>query len=58
MKFATTINEERNYHELKESIRMMKDQRGKIERHKLIKDGMKMGIHEIIKQNERITNNL
>ena len=35
--FTTTMNEERNYRELKESIRMMKSQRSDIERNKLIR---------------------
>ena len=37
--FKTIINDERNYRELKESIRMMKIQRSDIERNKLIEDG-------------------
>ena len=51
------MNEERNYRELKESIKMMKSWRRDIEQNKLIKDGMKMRIDEIIKQSERINNN-
>ena len=35
---------------------MMKSQRSSSKRDKLIKDGIKMGIDEIIKQNERINN--
>ena len=46
------MNEERKYCELKESIRMMKIQRSDIE------EGKRMGIDKIIKQNERINNNL
>ena len=37
---------------------MMKSQRSNIERNKLIEDGKRIGIDEIIKQNERIINNL
>ena len=37
--FTTIINEERNYRELKEGLRMMKSQRSNIERNKLIEDG-------------------
>ena len=37
--FKTIINDERNYRELKESIRMMKIERSDIERNKLIEDG-------------------
>ena len=49
--FASIINKERNYRELKQSIRMMKSQRSNIERKKLIEDGKRIGIDEIIKQN-------
>ena len=34
--FTTIINEEKNYCKLKESIRMMKNQRSDVERNKLI----------------------
>ena len=37
---------------------MKKSQRSIIERNKLIEDGKKIDIEEIIKQNERINNNL
>ena len=37
---------------------MMISQRSNIERNKLIEDGKRIGIDEIIKQNERISNNL
>ena len=37
---------------------MMKSQRSNIERNKLIEDDKRIGIDEIIKQNERINNNL
>ena len=56
--FTTIINEEKHYHEVKESIRMMKSQRSDIERNKLIKHGNIIGIDEIIKQNEKINNNV
>ena len=36
---------------------MMKSQ-SDIEINKLIENGKKMGIHEIVKQNERVNNNL
>ena len=46
----TTINKkERNYRERTESIRMMKSQKSNIERNKLIEDGQRIIIHEIIK---------
>ena len=37
---------------------MIKSQRSNIDRDKLIKDGIRMEIDEIIKQNKRINNNL
>ena len=37
---------------------MIKSQRSEIERNKPIEDGKKIGADEIIKQNERINNNL
>ena len=37
---------------------MMKSQRSDIEGDELVKDGIKMGVDEIITQNERINNNL
>ena len=37
--FMTIINEERNYWELKESIRMMKSERGDTEKINLIEEG-------------------
>ena len=43
--------------ELKESIRTQKEIK-KIERNKLIEDSKRIGIDKIIRQNERITNNL
>ena len=41
--FTTIIDEERNYCELKESIRIMESQRSNIERNKLIEDGKGIG---------------
>ena len=37
---------------------MMKSQRSNVEKNKLIESDKRMGIDEIIKQNERINNNL
>ena len=48
------INEERNYRELKESIRMMHSQRSDTERIILIEEAKKTGIDEVIKRNEII----
>ena len=52
------MNEEIKYRQLKESFRMMKSQRSNVEKNKLIEGDKRMGIDEIIKQNERINNNL
>ena len=56
--FMTIINEERNYQELKESIRMMNSQRSDAEKSFLIEKGETIGINEIIKRNEIINNSL
>ena len=55
--FETIIDEERNYCELKESIRMMKSQRSDTEKNKLTAEGEKIDIDTIIKHNEIINNN-
>ena len=49
------INEEKNYRELKESIRMINNQRRDAEKSNLIKEDKKIGINEV---NEVINNNL
>ena len=54
----TIINEKDKCCNLKESIGMIRSQKSNKERDKLIKDGKDMGIDEIIKQNEKINNNL
>ena len=56
--FMTTINEEKKYRKLKESIRMMNSQRSDAEKINLIEEGKKIGISEVIKRNEIITNSL
>ena len=56
--FMTVINEERNYRELKESIRMMSSQRSDAEKTNLIEEGKKISIDEVIKRNEFINNSL
>ena len=56
--FMTIIHEERNYRELKESIRMMNSQRSDTEKINLIEEGKKIGIDEVIKRNEFINNSL
>ena len=49
--FTTIINEEKNYRELKESIRMIKTQRDDIENNNLIEEGKRKGIDKIISRN-------
>ena len=44
----TVINEEKNYREIKESIRMMKSQRSDDEKINLIEEGKKIGANEVI----------
>ena len=56
--FMIIINEERNYRELKDSIRIMNSQRDYTEKIKLIEEGKKIGIDEVIKRNEIINNSL
>ena len=56
--FMTIISEERNYRELKESIRIMNSQKSDTEKKNLIEKGKKIGIDEISKHNEIINNSL
>ena len=49
--FTTTINEEKNYRKLKETIRMIKSQRSHTGKKNLIEESKKMGVDEIIRQN-------
>ena len=44
------VNEEKNYQELKESIRMINSQRSDAEKNYSIEEGKKRGIDEVIKQ--------
>ena len=55
--FIIIVHEEKKYLKIKETIRMIKSQRGDIERNKLI-DGKRMGSDNVITQIERINNNL
>ena len=55
--FMIIINEEKNYRDLKESIRMMNSKRNYAEKINLIEEGKKIGINEVIKRNEVINNN-
>ena len=54
----TTINEEKKYQELKESIKMMNSQRSDTEKINLIEESKKIGIDEVIKHNEIIKKSL
>ena len=56
--FKTIINEDRNYRELKESIRMMKSQRSDTEKNNLIQEGKRISTDKVIKYNEIININL
>ena len=56
--FATILNEEKKYRELKESIRMMNSQRGDVKNISLIEEGKKIGINEVIRCNQIIYNSL
>ena len=56
--FVRIINEEKKYRELKESIKMMNSQRSDTEKINLIEEGKKIGINEVIKRNEIISNSL
>ena len=54
----TIINEEVKYRELKESIRIMNNERSNLEKINLIEEGKKLGINEVVKRNEIINNSL
>ena len=56
--FMTIINEEKIYPELKESIRMMNNQKSNTEKLNLIEEGKIIGIDELVKRNEIINNSL
>ena len=52
------INEEKKYRQLKESIRMMNNQRSDVEKINLIEEGREIGINEVIKHYKIIKSNL
>ena len=54
----TIISEEKKNRELKESIRMMNNQRSEVEKNNLIEEDKKIGINEFIKRNEIINKSL
>ena len=49
--FETIINEEKNYQEWNETIRVMESQRSDIEKDNLIEDDKRTGTDKIIRQN-------
>ena len=55
--FMTIINEEKNYRELKESIRMMNSQRIDTEKNNLIEDGKKQALMKLLSKRNEIINN-
>ena len=56
--FMTTLNEEKKYRELKESIRVMNSQRSDDKKNYLLEEGKKIDINEVIRRNEIINNSL
>ena len=54
MNFLTIIEEEKKYWELKENVRMMNSQISDAEKRKLIEEGKKIGINEVINCNRII----
>ena len=56
--FMTTINEDKKYRKLKESIRMKNSQRSDVEKTNLVEEGKKIDINKVIKRNEIINNRL
>ena len=56
--FVIIIDEEKKHRELKESIRMMNNQRSDTERINLIEEGEKIGINEVVKRNKIINKSL
>ena len=51
----TIINEEKNYGELKESIRMVKGQRSDTEKINLIEEGKKQALMKLLKAMKLLT---
>ena len=58
MKTLRQLLRRKKYRELKESIRMMKSHKSNAEKVRLIEEGNKIGINEVIKTNEIINNSL
>ena len=56
--FMTIMNEEKKYWKLKESIRMINSRKSDAEKVSLIEEGKKIGIIEVIKDNEILNNSI
>ena len=56
--FMTVINEEKKYRDRKESIKMMNSQRSDVEKINLIEEDKNIGINEVIRCSEIISNSL
>ena len=56
--FATILNEEKKYRELKESTRMKNSQISDAENVSLIEEGKKIGMNEVVNQNKVINSSL
>ena len=56
--FTVMIREAENYSRLKQSIRMKTTERGNVERDRSIEQGKRIGGDEVIKQDERTSNNI
>ena len=56
--FEIVVNEEKKYRELKESIRLMNSRRSDAEKVNLMEEGKKIGINEVIRDNEISNNSL
>ena len=56
--FMTFLNDEKQYRELKESIRMMNSCKSDAEKVSLIEEVKKIGINEVIERNEIINKSL
>ena len=54
----TILNEEKKYRKLKESIIIMRTQGSDVEKVKLIEEGKKIAINEVLEGNEIIHNSL
>ena len=55
--FISVTQEKEKYCKLKKNVRIVKSQRSDVQKNKLIAD-VRMGFHIMIKQNEKVTNNL